>query len=153
MDSCYITQSISLWLVTLMLIEPLIMVMGGRHGDTVYTLVTLWFHGIQENKGPKCYLEEFRTLALIVCKVVWIQKVLATLNVDVSDAIVISCDNISANYLAKHLVYYVRTKKRLFHIEHTPMQKQIAYIITKALDSAIFFEMRTKLPIIQEIWA
>lgn len=47
---------------------------------------------------------EFRALDLTAREIVWILKVLLELYVNMFEAPMIFCDNISANYLVKHLI-------------------------------------------------
>jgi hypothetical protein len=56
---------------------------------------------------------EYRSAAIFICEVVWLQKLFSDLGQLVDALVVIYCDNISSIILVNNLVYHVRTK----HIE------------------------------------
>jgi hypothetical protein len=90
---------------------------------------------------------KYRSVTIIACEVVWLQKLLSDLGQLVDAPIVIYCDNISSILLANNPVYHARTKHIEVHyhfirkkvlakeidIIHVSTKVQIVDIFTKAL--------------------
>jgi len=56
---------------------------------------------------------EYRSVTIVACEIVWLQKLLSNLGQSVDVHVVIYCDNISSMLLVNNSVYHARTK----HIE------------------------------------
>lgn len=102
---------------------------------------------------------EYRVMAAVVAESCWVCRLLQELNLPISTATVVFCDNVSAVYLAHNLVQHRRTK----HIEldihfvrekvalgvvrvlHVPSLSQYADIFTKGLLVVLFNEFRSSL--------
>ena len=90
---------------------------------------------------------EYRGAAVAACEVVWLQKLLADLDVQVEGPVVIYCDNMSSIQLARNPVFHARTKHIEVHyhfvrekvlageidLVYVSTQDQIADIFTKEL--------------------
>jgi hypothetical protein len=90
---------------------------------------------------------EYRSVAIVACEVVWLQKLLSNLGQSVDAPIVIYCDNINSILLANNPVYHAMTKHIEVHYHfirekvlakeidliHVSTEDQVADIFTKAL--------------------
>lgn len=104
---------------------------------------------------------EYRSLANLVAEMTWIKALLEELQVSCSKRPVIWCDNLSTVLLSanpvqhartKHIeldIYFVREKvvRGEIEVRHVPAQDQVADILTKAISSARFNELRSKLKV------
>ena len=104
---------------------------------------------------------EYRGVANVVSETCWIRNLLVELQLPVSKATLIYCDNVSAIYLSGNPVQHQRTK----HIEmdihfvrekvqrgevrvlHVPSRHQIADIFTKGLPRVLFDDFRDSLTV------
>jgi len=92
---------------------------------------------------------KYRSVTIVTCEVVWLQKLLSDLGQLVDAPIVIYCDNISSILLANNPVYHARTKHIEVHYHfirkkvlpkeinliHVSTKVQIVDIFTKALST------------------
>ena len=106
---------------------------------------------------------EYRAVANAVSECSWLRHLLGELRCSVSSATVAYCDNISSVYMShnpvhhrrtKHIeldIHFVREKVAIgeFRVTHIPSARQIADVFTKGLPSALFFDFRDSLSIIQ----
>jgi len=90
---------------------------------------------------------EYKSAAIVVCEVVWLQKLLLDLGQSVDALVVIYCDNISSILLANNPIYHVKTKHIEVHYHfirkkilakkinliHVNTENQVANIFIKAL--------------------
>ena len=90
---------------------------------------------------------EYRGASMVACEVVWLQKLLYYLNVQVDGPVVIFCDNMTSIQLARNPVFHARTKHIEVHyhfvrekvlageidLAYVSTHEQIADIFTKAL--------------------
>jgi len=90
---------------------------------------------------------EYRGVTVVVCEVVWLQKLLSDLGQLVDAPVVIYFDNISSILLANNPIYHVRTKHIEVHYHfirekilakeidliHVNTKNQVVDIFTKAL--------------------
>jgi hypothetical protein len=90
---------------------------------------------------------EYRGVAVMTCEAVWLKRLLKDLHEEVSDPMVIHCDNLSSIQPAKNPVFHARTKHIEVHyhfvrervlsgeveLQHVPTDRQIADIFTKPL--------------------
>ncbi|KAK9048824.1 hypothetical protein SSX86_032209 [Deinandra increscens subsp. villosa] len=102
---------------------------------------------------------EYRGVANAVAESTWIRNLLSELQVPVSKATIVYCDNVSAVYLSgnpvqhqrtKHVemdIHFVREKVQLGHIRvlHIPSPHQYADIFTKGLPRYLFDTFRSSL--------
>jgi hypothetical protein len=90
---------------------------------------------------------EYKSVTIVACEIVWLQKLLSNLGQLVDAHVVIYCDNINNILFANNPVYHVRTKhievhyhfireKVLvieFNLIHVNIEDQVTNIFTKAL--------------------
>ncbi len=90
---------------------------------------------------------EYKSVTIVACETIWLQKLLSNLGQLVDVHVVIYCDNISSILLANNLVYHVRTKHievhyhfirekalvREINLIHVNIENQVVDIFTKAL--------------------
>jgi hypothetical protein len=90
---------------------------------------------------------EYRSVAIVACEVVWLQKLLSNLGQSVDAPVVIYCDNINSILLANNPVYHAMTKHIEVHYHfirekvlakeinliHVSTEDQVVDIFTKAL--------------------
>ncbi|GKV31748.1 hypothetical protein SLEP1_g40416 [Rubroshorea leprosula] len=107
---------------------------------------------------------EYRAMANAVAEVVWVQQLLAELQVFLSSAPIVLCDNISAIYLGLNPIQHQRTKhieidihfvrervaSRAILLQHVPSSLQCADIFTKALSSTAFCSQRSNLCVLHQ---
>lgn len=107
---------------------------------------------------------EYIAAAAASNQAIWIKKVLSDLNHVQEEPIVLWCDNKSAIAIAKNPIQHGRTKhiNVKFHaireaeqngdvkLQHCSSEEQLADILTKALPSAKFMELRSKLGVFQK---
>jgi hypothetical protein len=107
---------------------------------------------------------EYIAAAAASNQAIWIKKVLADLNHGQMEPIVLWCDNKSAISIAKNPIQHGRTKhiNVKFHaireaekngdvqLMHCSSEEQLADILTKALPSAKFMELRSKLGVFKK---
>lgn len=105
---------------------------------------------------------EYRAVANAVAECRWLRQLLSELGVNVPQATVVYCDNISAVYMSqnpvhhhrtKHIeldIHFVREKVALgeFRVLHVPTDQQFADIMTKGLSSSRFKQFHSSLCII-----
>lgn len=107
---------------------------------------------------------EYIAAATASNQAIWIKKVLSDLNHVQEEPIVLWCDSKSAIAIAKNPIQHGRTKhiNVKFHaireaeqngdvkLQHCSSEEQLADILTKALPSAKFMELRSKLGVFQK---
>ncbi len=90
---------------------------------------------------------EYRSVAIVACEVVWLQKLLSNLGQSMDAPVVIYCDNINSILLANNPVYHAMTKHIEVHYHfirekvlakeinliHVSTEDQVVDIFTKAL--------------------
>jgi len=105
---------------------------------------------------------EYRSMALIVAEVTWIQSLLSELQVAHSKPLIL-CDNTSTVSLAHNPVLHSRTKhmeldlffvrekvlNKKLDVVHVPAMDQIADVATKALSPSSFISFRSKLKVVE----
>ncbi|XP_062103149.1 uncharacterized mitochondrial protein AtMg00810-like [Humulus lupulus] len=105
---------------------------------------------------------EFRALADGVAELSWIQFLLRDLRMQQHSAPLLLCDNISTTYLTANPVLHARTKhveidfyfirervaSKQLVVRFTPSEDQLADALTKALPSARFLQLRSKLTVV-----
>jgi len=102
---------------------------------------------------------EYRAVAHVVAECCWLRQLLQELHLQLPQATVVFCDNVSAVYMTANSVHHKRTK----HIEidihfvhekvalgeirvlHVPSSHQFADIMTKGLPTPLFTDFRTSL--------
>lgn len=102
---------------------------------------------------------EYRAMASLSCELIWLKAIMSDLGCKMSKPMLMFCDNQSAMHIAKNAVFHERTK----HIEidchfirdqvqaqviqtvYTSSEDQIADLFTKALPSARFQKLLSKL--------
>jgi hypothetical protein len=106
---------------------------------------------------------EYRSVAIVACEVVWLQKLFSDLGLLVDAHVVIYCDNISSILLANNLVYHARTKHIEVHYHfirekviakeidliHVNIEDQVADIFTKALGTNKLKKFRKMLSVLE----
>ena len=104
---------------------------------------------------------EYRSLVELVAEVTWIQSLLFELQCKTPRIPVLWCDNLSTVLLStnpilhartKHIeldIYFVREKvlKKDMDIRHVPVNEQVVDVLTKAISSGQFNQMRNKLKV------
>lgn len=102
---------------------------------------------------------EYRSLAHLVAEITWIQSLLAELQITPPKVPTIWCNNLSVVLLSanpvqnahtKHIkldLYFVREKvlQGTIDVKHVPTLDQVADVLTKAISSNRFYDLRTKL--------
>ncbi|XP_062088456.1 uncharacterized mitochondrial protein AtMg00810-like [Humulus lupulus] len=105
---------------------------------------------------------EYRSLANTTVELVWIQSLLAELQVPQTHTPTIWCDNKSTVLMSQNPVLHARTKhieldlyfvrekiiNGQLNVRHTPALHQIVDVLTKALSSTRFLLLRDKLSVI-----
>ena len=90
---------------------------------------------------------EYRDVAIAVCEVFWLKRMLKDLGVPIKGSILLYCDNMTSVHLARNLVFHKRTKHTevQYHfirervqtgdidLQHINTNLQVADIFTKAL--------------------
>jgi hypothetical protein len=102
---------------------------------------------------------EYRAVTNAAAECIWLRQLLGELHYDISKAMVLFCDNISAVYMSINPIHHKRTK----HIEldihfvrervqldalcilHVPTGEQFADVLTKRLPTATFEHFRSGL--------
>ncbi|GKA84810.1 ribonuclease H-like domain-containing protein [Tanacetum coccineum] len=74
---------------------------------------------------------EYRAMNSVTCEVMWILKILAELNIDVSLPVPLHCDNSSAIQIAPNPVFHERTKH--FEIELFFLREKVADCVVKTV--------------------
>jgi hypothetical protein len=106
---------------------------------------------------------EYRSVAIVACEVVWLQKPLSNLGQSVNAPVVIYCDNISSILLANNPVYHARTKHIEVHYHfireknlvkeidliHVSTEDQVVDIFTKALGTNKLKKFRKMLGVLE----
>ncbi|WKA05169.1 hypothetical protein VitviT2T_023150 [Vitis vinifera] len=104
---------------------------------------------------------EYRSLASLVAEITWLQSLLSEIKITLPTPPVIWCDNLNTVMLAcnpvlhsrtKHIefdLYFVREKvlQRKVSIQHVPSIDQVADVLTKAVSSTQFVNLRNKLKV------
>ena len=102
---------------------------------------------------------EYRAVAHVVAECCWLRQLLQELHLQLPQATVVFCDNVSAVYMTansvhhkrtKHIeidIHFVREKVALGEIQvlHVPSSHQFADIMTKGLPTPLFTDFRTSL--------
>ena len=102
---------------------------------------------------------EYRGLANATAELCWIESVLRKLLLPVSRPLALYCDNLSATYLVANHVLHARTKhveidyhfvrERVVNgslvVQFTPSEDQLTDVMTKALPTWCFLDLRSKL--------
>ena len=102
---------------------------------------------------------EYRAMSSAAAEVTWIVRLLEELGVDKLKPVTLHCDNQSALFIAKNPVFHERTKhieldchftrekvlEGLLQLTYLPTRNQLADVLTKALPSAQFHTLLTKL--------
>jgi hypothetical protein len=106
---------------------------------------------------------EYRSVAIVACEVLWLQKLFSDLGLLVDAHVVIYCDNISSILLANNPVYHARTKHIEVHYHfirekviakeidliHVNIEDQVADIFTKALGTNKLKKFRKMLSVLE----
>ncbi|GJS29198.1 hypothetical protein Tco_0489818 [Tanacetum coccineum] len=74
---------------------------------------------------------EYRAMNSVTCEVMWILKILAELNIDVSLPVPLHCDNSSAIQIAANPVFHERTKN--FEIELFFLREKVIDCVVKTV--------------------
>ena len=120
-----------------------------------------WHSRKQQAVSRSSIEAEYRSLAELVVEVTWIQSLLSELQCKTPRIPVLWCDNLSTVLLStnpilhartKHIeldIYFVREKvlKKDMDIRHVPVNEQVADVLTKAISSGQFNQMRNKLKV------
>jgi hypothetical protein len=102
---------------------------------------------------------EYRVVAHVVAECCWLRQLFQELHIQLPQATVVFCDNVSAIYMTanpvhhkrtKHIeidIHFVREKVALGEIRvlHVPSSHQFADIMTKGLPTPLFTDFRTSL--------
>ena len=102
---------------------------------------------------------EFRAMAHGFCEGIWLKRLLQELQINITEPVLVLCDNQSAISIAKNPVHHDRTKhveidrhfikekleEGVFKLIYTPTSNQVADILTKTLSRRIFDELSYKL--------
>jgi hypothetical protein len=83
---------------------------------------------------------EYRSVAIVACEVVWLQKLLSNLGQSVDAPVVIYCDNINSILLANNPVYHAMTKHIEVHyhfIREKVLAKEIDLIRVSTEDQVV----------------
>lgn len=102
---------------------------------------------------------EYRSLADATSEVNWIETVLKELGIEISQPMMLWCDNIAANYLTKNTIHHAWTKHVAIHYhffreqvtmgrlkaEFVCSKEQLASILTKSLPRSSYQYLRNKL--------
>lgn len=104
---------------------------------------------------------EYRALVNTTTEIAWLESMYSELGLHFITTPVIWCDNVSVGALAANLVFHARTKhieiealyiieqvlaKRIA-IQYIPSKLQIADLLTKALSTSQFSDLRKKLQV------
>jgi hypothetical protein len=106
---------------------------------------------------------EYKGATIVVCEVVWLQKLLSDLGQLVDAFVVIYCDNINNILLANNSIYHARTKHIEVHYHfirekvlakeidliHVNTEYQVADIFTKALGTYKLRKFRKMLGVLE----
>lgn len=104
---------------------------------------------------------EYRRMSNAAAKLMWIQSILFEVGICQLHPPLLLCDNLSATYLATNPVLHNRTKHieidhhfirekvacKQLCVRYVPSENQLADIVTKALPSPRFFNLKTKLTV------
>ena len=104
---------------------------------------------------------EYKGVANAVAELTWIRNLMFELDISISKASIVYCDNISSVYLAhnpirhqrtKHVeidIHFVREKVALGHVKvlFVPSSLQYADIFTKGLSTSLFNDFRSSLTV------
>ena len=121
-----------------------------------------WWYKKQSVVARSSTEAEYRSMALIVAEVTWIQSLLSELQVAHSKPLIL-CDNTSTVSLAHNPVLHSRTKhmeldlffvrekvlNKKLDVVHVPAMDQIADVVTKALSPSSFISFRSKLKVVE----
>ena len=102
---------------------------------------------------------EFKAMAHGFCEGIWLKRLLQELQINITEPVLVLCDNQSAISIAKNPVHHDRTKhveidrhfikekleEGVFKLIYTPTSNQVADILTKTLSRRIFDELSYKL--------
>ncbi|PKU63834.1 Retrovirus-related Pol polyprotein from transposon TNT 1-94 [Dendrobium catenatum] len=129
-------------------------------GDTLIS----WTVKKQTTVARSSTESEYRSLAALTTDVIWIRRILADFGITQDKPTDLYCDNTSAIALANNPVFHARTKH--IEIDHRfvrdhiqqgnvrilpiSTKDQLADILTKALSTPRFHELRSKLKVIQD---
>lgn len=108
---------------------------------------------------------EYRSMANVVCELLWITYILQDFHIKPSLPIPLWCDNKSALQIASNPVYHKRTKhieidchvvrdkcrEEFIKPQHVPSQLQLADMFTKSLASPQLTSLMTKLGLIHHV--
>jgi hypothetical protein len=98
--------------------------------------------GIVRN-NQQCILSmeaEYRSVVIVACEVVWLQKLLSNLGQSMDAPVVIYCDNINSILLANNPVYHAMTKHIEVHyhfIREKVLAKEIDLIRVSTEDQVV----------------
>ncbi|RVW72812.1 Retrovirus-related Pol polyprotein from transposon RE1 [Vitis vinifera] len=123
--------------------------------------IVSWHSKKQQTVSRSSIEAEYRSLAELVIEVTWIQSLLSELQCKTPRIPVLWCDNLNTVLLStnpilhartKHIeldIYFVREKvlKKDMDIRHVPVNEQVADVLTKAISSGQFNQMRNKLKV------
>ncbi|GJX87688.1 ribonuclease H-like domain-containing protein [Tanacetum coccineum] len=122
-------------------------------GDNILSLSAKRQHTLSRSSAKA----EYRGVANVVAKTVWLRNLLRELHTPLLSATIVYCDNVSAIYMTASLVQHQRTKhieidihfvhdmvaRGQVRVHHVPSRYQYADIFTKGLPSALFEELCT----------
>ncbi|CAM8952128.1 unnamed protein product [Rhodiola kirilowii] len=132
-----------------------------QHGFVIYygdNLIS-WSSKKQQVVAKSSTEVEFRAIAFTATELIWLQQLLQELQAPLSPPPILLCDNLSATYMSANHVFHQRSKhiKIDYHfvreqvdngsliVRHVRSLDQIADIFTKAVGTARFATLRSKL--------
>ena len=118
-----------------------------------------WMSKKQASISRSSIKAEYRSLVATVAELTWLKSLLSELQVPLTQAPLIYCDNLSAvlmtanpvsHHRSKHFeldLHFVRENvaRKLITVSHIPSHEQTADILTKSISSSDFPYVRTKL--------
>ena len=162
----YNIQILLIFMPSLMLIGPLILMIIGLKVGTASSWVSLSSVGALRNspryQGLDSIESEYRSLTAATCELMWLQMLLANLRISQYHPPILWCDNIGATFLAANPVNHARTKhisvdyhfvreqvaNKKLEVRFISSKDQLADTLTKSLCKQPFILSRDKLTVV-----
>ena len=121
-----------------------------------------WYSKKQSTVSRSSTESEYRSLAIVTCEILWLQMLMAELQIPQHHPPILWCDNIGATFLVANPVNHARTKhisvdyhfvrelvaKKKLEVRFISSKDQLADTLTKSLSKQPFLLSRDKLTIV-----